>query len=125
MVTTAEQSAILMASPPPVTNGIIISYIISYHVDGSTDVMTVNSTTNNMFLNHTVMSLMPFTNYVFTVRACTIAGCGPASENVTAMTLEDGELASNMHTYAYIYIYIHTRVHKKHIHARDLRYRAY
>jgi len=120
MVTTAERSALLMASPPPVRNGIIISYIISYHVDGSTGVVTINSTTNNMFLNHAVMPLMPFTNYVFTVRACTIAGCGPASENVTALTLEDGELASIMHTYTYIHMCIKTCTHMHahtHMHA--------
>ena len=93
MVTTAERSALLVASPPPVSNGIIILYIVSYNVNGSTNILTVNFTAVNQQLNSTVGSLLPFTNYVFTVRACTTAGCGPASDNVTAMTLEDGKMA--------------------------------
>ena len=92
MVTTAERSALLMASPPPISNGIIIEYLVSYNVNGLTNVMTTNFTAVNQRLNSTVGSLLPFTNYVFTVRACTTAGCGPASDNVTAMTLEDGEM---------------------------------
>ena len=92
MVTTAERSALLEASPPPVSNGIIINYIVSYNVNGSTNTVTINFTTVNQQLNSTVGSLLPFTNYVFTVTACTIAGCGPPSESVTVMTLEDCKL---------------------------------
>ena len=100
-VTTAERSALLVASPPSVSNGIIILYIVSYNVNGSTNIMTRNFTTINQHLNDSVESLLPFTNYVFTVRACTTAGCGPASDNVTAITLEDGKIA----VYIYIDIY--------------------
>ena len=93
MVTTAERSALLEASPPPVSNGIIISYTVLYNVNGSANMMTINFTAVNQQLNNTVGSLLPFTNYVFTVRACTIAGCGPPSDSVTATTLEDCKLA--------------------------------
>ena len=92
MVTTAERSALLMASQPPMSNGIIMLYIVSYNVNGSTNIMTMNFTTDYQRLNGTVGSLLPFTNYVFTVRACTAAGCGPPSVNVTEMTLEDGKM---------------------------------
>lgn len=93
MVTTAEQSALLVASPPPVSNGIIVTYIVLYNVNGSTNIMRITFNAVNQQLNSTVGSLLPFTNYVFTVIACTFAGCGPSSDSVTAMTLEDCKLA--------------------------------
>ena len=89
MVNTTERSATLTATPPPVTNGIIVSYMVSYNVSGSTVIETINAT--NQDLMGTVESLLPFTTYVFSVRACTSVGCGP-SANATATTLEDGEL---------------------------------
>ena len=92
MVITAERSALLEASPPPVTDGIIIVYITSYYVNGSSDVMTINLTAVNQHLNATVGSLLPFTYYVFSVRACTSARCGPPSGEVIEMTLEDGKI---------------------------------
>ena len=96
MVTAAERSALLEASPPPVSNGIIINYVVSYYVNGSANMMTMNFTAVNQYLNSTVGSLLPFTNYIFTVRACTTVGCGPTSENITAMTLEDGKLVLSL-----------------------------
>ena len=95
-VTTAARSATLMASQPPVTNGIIVSYIVSYHANGSTDIRTMNFTAINQFLNGTVTSLLPFTTYVFSVRACTSVACSQSSNNVTEMTLEDGEFTLSM-----------------------------
>ena len=89
----AERSALLEASPPPVSNGIIISYVVLYNVNGSANMMTMSFNAVNQNLSSTVGSLLPFTNYIFTVRACTIAGCGPSSDSVTAMTLEDGKFA--------------------------------
>lgn len=65
--------------------------MVSYNVNGSIDTETLNFTTTNQNLRGTVTSLLPFTNYVFSVRACTSVGCGPAA-NDTARTLEDGEL---------------------------------
>ena len=91
MVNTTERSATLTATPPPVTNGIIVSYMVSYNVDGSTAIETINFNTTNQDLMGTVEPLLPFTTYVFSVSACTSVGCGP-SANVTATTLEDGEL---------------------------------
>ena len=92
MVTASERSALLEASPPSVTNGIIISYIVYYNVIGSTNIMTMNFTTTNQHLRETVGSLLPFTTYIFSVRVCTSVGCGPSSNTVTAITLEGGEL---------------------------------
>ena len=92
-VTPNERSVSLTASPPPVTNGIIINYNVSYNVNGSTDIMIMNITAEpNQHLSGTIESLLPFTYYVFSVRACTNVGCGPSSENEIVMTLEDGAL---------------------------------
>lgn len=90
-ITPAARSALLDADPPPVTNGIIIEYMVSYNINGSTNVLLMNFTTNDERLRGTVGQLVPFTSYVFTVRACTSVGCGPSSENFTTMTLEDGK----------------------------------
>ena len=92
-VSPNKRSASLTASPPPVTNGIIISYDVSYNVNGSTNITTLNITAEaNQHLSGTIESLLPFTYYVFSVRACTEVGCGPSSENELVMTLEDGAL---------------------------------
>ena len=98
MVIPAERSAQLTASPPNITNGIITSYNVSYRVNGSSNVKVENFTTNNQFLSDTVQPLLPFTTYVFSVSACTVAGCGPSTSE-TSMTLEDGELMlCNVHS---------------------------
>jgi len=103
MVTPAARSVVLTADPPPVSNGIIIIYIVSYNVDGSTNITAMNFTADNQQrLNGTLEMLLPFTNYVFSVRACTTVGCSNSSENITEMTLEDGKMAlyvvgNNMH----------------------------
>lgn len=97
-VTPNKRSALLEATPPPVTNGIIVSYNVSYNVNGSMDIrMMVFTATVNQELRGTVEPLLPFTIYVFKVSACTSVGCGPFSVNVTETTLEDGELAYKMH----------------------------
>ena len=94
VVTPAKRSVLLMASPPPVSNGIIIIYIVSYNVNGSTNIMTMNFTADNQQrLLDTLGPLLPFTNYVFSVRACTTLECSNSSDNVTAVTLEDGKIA--------------------------------
>ena len=93
MVTPAERSVLLTANPPPVSNGIIVTYIVSYNVNGFTNIMTMNFTADNQQrLNGTLGSLLPFTTYVFSVRACTTVGCSNSSDNVTEMTLEDGKM---------------------------------
>ena len=93
-VTPAERSVLLMGNPPPVSNGNVIIYIVSYNVNGSTNIMTINFTADDQQrLMNTLGSLLPFTNYVFSVRACTTVRCSNSSDNVTAMTLEDGKIA--------------------------------
>ena len=88
-----KRSASLEATPPPVTNGIIISYNVSYNVNGSMDIMVMEfNATMSQDLRATVEPLLPFTTYVFSVAACTSVGCGPFSVPEIITTLEDGEL---------------------------------
>jgi len=89
-VITTARSAQVSASPPNVTDGLVTSYMVSYGIVGSS-VMTVNFSTEFTLLSVTIQPLLPFTNYVFVVRACTIIGCSPVSDSITVMTLEDGK----------------------------------
>ena len=93
MVTPSERSALLEASPPPVSNGIIISYNVSYNEIGMDIMMMSFTATMNQHLRATIEPLSPFTTYIFSVAACNSVGCGPFSmPPVTTATLEDGEL---------------------------------
>ena len=90
-VITAERSAVLLASPPDERSGIVIYYEVLYGIVGSAN-LTLNISTDDEYLNGTIGSLLPFSNYEFLVRSCTITECGPISNVVMEMTLEDGEL---------------------------------
>ena len=96
VVVATRNSALVTATPPSITNGVVIGYIVSYQLVGSGDVLMVNFTTNDTLLNDEVQSLLPFTNYLFSVRACCDVRCSPNSNNVTLLTLEDGELSDNV-----------------------------
>jgi len=92
-------TALLTANLPNTTSGVITYYEVSYQVTGSSNMVTIlniNTTMDNMPLNGTVSGLLPFTNYTFSVRACTTAGCGDPSEEVTQATLEGGKLCIYM-----------------------------
>ncbi|XP_065917797.1 latrophilin-like protein LAT-2 isoform X3 [Dysidea avara] len=90
MVVTTRNSAFVMASPPPnITNVEVVGYIVSYQIVGSNDVKTIYFTTEDTLLNDEIQSLLPFTNYTFSVRACCDGQCTPDSDSITQMTLED------------------------------------
>ena len=97
MVATTRNSALVTATPLNITNGVVIGYTVSYQVVGSGDVMMVNFTTNDTLLNDEVRSLVPFTNYMFSVRACCDVRCTPDSDDITQMTLEDGKYGRYVH----------------------------
>ena len=97
MITTAR-TALLTANLPNITSGVITYYEVSYQITGSSNEVTLNiNTTDSMPLNGTVTGLIPFTNYTFSVSACTTAGCGDPSDEVTQSTLEDGMLCHFVH----------------------------
>jgi len=66
---------------------------VSYQIVGSGDVKTTYFPTEDTFLNNEIQSLMPLTNYAFSVRACCDVQCTPDSDTVTQMTLQDGMLS--------------------------------
>ena len=71
-------------------NGIIISYDVEYTQDMFPSVPTVQSLTVNDTMA-TLTGLEEYVVYSVRVRASTIVGSGPYSENVTERTQEAGE----------------------------------
>ena len=68
--------------PPAAANGILTNYTVLQ--DGVT-----LATLSPSVLEYNVSSLLPFTQYSFSVAVCNSAGCVESS-SVTTMTLEDG-----------------------------------
>jgi len=77
-----SRSLVLSWDPPPNANGIVIQFII---MENSTE---VDRTIPNITTTE-VTNLSPFTEYQYTVTACTIIGC-TQSPPVTVTTLEAG-----------------------------------
>ena len=70
--------------PPEVPNGIITQYQMEYSSGNSSDFISLNI--NNSILTYAVTGLTSNTEYVFRVRAFTIVGHGPPSNEVTHYT---------------------------------------
>ena len=79
----ASRTAALSWSVPSQTNGVITNYTI-YSNDTLAVAVHSNITTTS------ISGLSPFTMYVFTVGACTIAGCVTSDYGRPIVTLEDG-----------------------------------
>ena len=73
---------LLSWDPPAAANGILTNYTVLQ--DGAT-----LATLSPFVLEYNVSSLLPFTQYSFSVAVCNSAGCVEGS-SVAAMTLEDG-----------------------------------
>ena len=71
---------------PEVTNGLITSYNVVYMLVAMGTRME-NSTNATLLMLDT---LEPYANYTIAVQACTAAGCGPFSEEIIALTQEEG-----------------------------------
>ena len=74
VVAVTSQSVTLVWTPPTRTNGVIQRYTIT------ASSVTVNNTTTSvgLVLTYVVTNLVPYTNYTFTISACTGAGCQAA-----------------------------------------------
>ena len=70
--------------PPEMPNGIITQYQMEYRSGNSSDFISLNI--NNRILTYTVNGLTSDTEYVFRVRAFTVVGHGPFSDEVTRYT---------------------------------------
>ncbi len=88
--TAGNLSGSLMVSwePPTYLNAPNVSYVVLYRVNTSTTHMTV--TTGNLTRGVLITSLIPATNYTIQVQACSRDGCGELSDNVSALTREEG-----------------------------------
>ena len=73
---------------PQMPNGIITHYQVQYRrSDSSSSSSTFTSlSTTNVILTYTVTELTSNTEYVFRVRAFTVVGHGPSSNEVTRYT---------------------------------------
>ena len=72
---------------PRERNGIITDYIINVTAVERAEEMQLQSQYNNITLN-----AYPYTTYMFTIAATTIAGIGPFSTVITTRTPPDGNL---------------------------------
>ena len=70
--------------PPEVLNGIIIQYQMEYRSGNSSDFISLNI--SNSILTYAFTVLTSNTEYVFRVRAFTVVGHGPSSNEVTHYT---------------------------------------
>jgi len=86
-------------------NGIITSYEVQY--------IPLNDfggqiSSNSTFVDESVLfvsleDLQENVDYNVTVRAFTSEGAGPASDNITVLTLQDGQSISNQNIYLFIF----------------------
>ena len=70
--------------PPEMPNGIITQYQMEYSSGNSSDFISLNI--SNSILTYAVTVLTSNTEYVFRVRAFTVVGHGPFSDEVTRYT---------------------------------------
>ena len=89
VVTFTDTTMSLSWTPPQMSNGIITHYQVQYRrsdsSSSSSNTFTSLSTTN-VILTYTVTGLTSDTEYVFRVRAFTVVGHGPSSNEVTHYT---------------------------------------
>ena len=78
------RSILLSWDEPAVPNGVLLTYTVL--LEGEEEIANISPPT----IEYNVTGLVPFTEYQFSVLACTSAGC-VESPLVTTMTLEDGE----------------------------------
>ena len=89
--------------PSPIDrNGPIVGHVIQYTRVGSSDVMSVNVTSET---THTISGLVAYVNYSVIVAAMTVNGTGPFSDPpVVGRSGEDSELKE---LYCYLYAFKH------------------
>ena len=84
VIHVTDAIVILSWIPPEIPNGIITQYQMEYSNGNSNDFISLNIT--NSILTYTVTGLTSNTEYVFRVRAFTVVGHGPPSNEVTRYT---------------------------------------
>ena len=87
VVTTHSLSLVWNPPPPEDQNGVIIRYRVNITVLGTMEMYQLFSVNSRI----TVLSLRPYTTYIFTIAAETAVGVGPFSGAYTVMTATDGK----------------------------------
>ena len=87
MVTTHSLFLVWNPPSPEDQNGVIIRYRVNITVSGSMEMYQLSSVNSSI----TVLSLRPYTNYIFTIAAETAVGVGPFSGAYMVMTATDGK----------------------------------
>ena len=87
MVATHTLSVSWNPLPPEDQNGVVIRYRVNITVLGTMEMYQLLSVNGSI----TVLSLRPYTTYIFTIAAETAVGVGPFSGAYTVMTATDGK----------------------------------
>ena len=89
MVTDDDPASLIVLwdPPPPIDHNGRITYMIQYTGGGTSDIMNVNSGTNQR-----IPGLVAFIDYSVRVAARTVNGTGPFSNAVVGRSGEDSEL---------------------------------
>ena len=82
----ALRSLLIEWQVPEITNGPITSYTVTYMLM-NLGTRFENSTSGTSLV---ITTLQPFANYTVAVQACTDAGCGLFSEEIVALTQQEG-----------------------------------
>ena len=91
VVTTHSLSLVWNPPSPEDQNGVIIRYRVNITVLGTMEMYQLLSVNGSI----TVLSLRPYTTYIFTIAAETAVGVGPFSGVHTVMTATDGKKRTN------------------------------
>ena len=87
VVTTHSLFLVWNPPPPEDQNGVVIRYRVNVTVLGTIEMYQLSSVNSSI----TVLSLRPYTTYIFTIAAETAVGVGPFSGAYTVMTATDGK----------------------------------
>ena len=77
-------------SEPLPLNAPTVNYTVLVGQVGASPDDRVEYMTGRDKLSFLVPGLFPFTNYSVSVMACSVAGCGPESDPIIQVTLEEG-----------------------------------
>ena len=84
VISNTDATMTLSWTPPEMSNGIITQYQMDYRSCNSSDFISLNTINANLI--YTVTGLTSDTEYVFRVRAFTVVGHGPPSNEVKSYT---------------------------------------
>ena len=76
--------------PPSYLNAPSVYYTVNYRRTAHDEDVSSQNTEQDE-VQTIIINLIPFTNYTISVLACSDAGCGPESMEITQLTIEEGK----------------------------------